>query len=75
MAGDGTGIVDSGKSDGDGNKVGGQATASRVMARLTRPIPTTMFDVRGGGRQWPSFLRALQVTFGGQLPGPCHAVP
>ena len=35
MAGDETGIGDGGKSDGDGNKVGGQATASRAMARAT----------------------------------------
>ena len=35
MAGDETGIGDGGKSDGDGNKVGSQATASRAMARAT----------------------------------------
>ena len=33
MVGDVTGIGDGGKSDGDGDKVGGQATASRAMAR------------------------------------------
>ena len=33
MAGDRTGISDRGKSNGDGDKVGGQATASRAMAR------------------------------------------
>ena len=33
MAGNGTGISDRGKSDGNGDKVGGQATASRAMAR------------------------------------------
>jgi len=33
VAGNETGIADGGKSDGDGNKVGGQATASRAMAR------------------------------------------
>ena len=33
MAGDKTGISDGGKSDGNGDKVGGQATASRAMAR------------------------------------------
>ena len=35
MAGDETGIGDGGKSDGNGNKVGGQATASRAMVRAT----------------------------------------
>ena len=33
MAGNETGVVDGGKSDGNGNEVGGQATASRAMAR------------------------------------------
>ncbi len=35
MAGDKTGIGDGGKSNDDGDKVGGQATASRAMARAT----------------------------------------
>ncbi len=35
MAGDETGIGNGGKSDGDGNKVGGKATASRAMAKAT----------------------------------------
>jgi len=35
VAGNETGIGDGGKSDGDGDKVGGQATASRAMARAT----------------------------------------
>jgi hypothetical protein len=35
VAGNETGIVDGDKSDGDGNKVGGQETASRAMARAT----------------------------------------
>ena len=35
MAGDKTGIGDSGKSNDDGNKFVGQATASRAMARAT----------------------------------------
>ena len=35
MGGDKTGIGDSGKSDGDGNKFVGQATASRAIARAT----------------------------------------
>ena len=35
MAGDKSGIGDGGKSDDDNNKVGGQATASRAMARAT----------------------------------------
>ena len=33
MAGDETGIGDCGKSVGDGDKVGGQATESRAMVR------------------------------------------
>ena len=33
VADDETGIGDGGKSDGNGNKVGGQATASSAMAR------------------------------------------
>ena len=33
MAGDETGISNGGKSNGNGEKVGGQATASRAMAR------------------------------------------
>ncbi len=35
VAGDEKGIGDCGKSDGDGDKVGGQATTSREMARAT----------------------------------------
>ena len=35
VAGDETGIGDGSKSDGNGDKVGGQATASRVMVRAT----------------------------------------
>ncbi len=35
MAGDKTGIGDGGKSDGNGDKVGEQATASRAMERAT----------------------------------------
>ena len=35
MAGNKTGIGNGGKSDGDDNKVGGQATASTAMARAT----------------------------------------
>jgi len=33
VAGDETGIGDGGKSNGDDDKVGGQATASRAMVR------------------------------------------
>ena len=35
MADDEKGIGDGGKSDGNGDKVGGQATASRAMERAT----------------------------------------
>ena len=66
--GDETGIGDSGKSDDNGNKFGGQATASRVMARemVTR--------WQGPPRRQRS-SRAPRVTLGGQRPGPCCAVP
>jgi hypothetical protein len=37
VAGDETGIGDGGKSDGDGDKVGGQATASRIGMHNTNP--------------------------------------
>ena len=71
---------DGGKSDGDGDKVGGQATASRAMARAT------MTRWQGPSRRQRSTSGAVGendryrrgrpiVSLGGQRPGPCRAVP
>ena len=63
-----------GKSDG--NKGGRRLTATRAMATaMARTWAMVMVTRLAGGENGGGGRRRGNGDFGGQLPGPCHAVP